>query len=213
MKSTKLIIIEGLPGSGKSTTAGKIASMFSEKGVKVVCVDEGVPNHPADYDNYDFPNFATERKCILNKWKDFVNDAADDTIYVFNCIFLQNPMCETMMRFNMSIDQSCDYICEIANIIFPLSPVIYYLEQFDVKKAIEDVLDERGIDWLKSVIDYHTEQGYGKSHNLCGFDGYIACLEERQKRELYILEKTGLEYKILNGKPSETTLEKLELFK
>lgn len=58
---TNLIIVEGLPGSGKSTTAAMIADELNKKGKKVICVDEGVGEHPADYADYDFPDFETEK--------------------------------------------------------------------------------------------------------------------------------------------------------
>ena len=191
---TNLIIVEGLPGSGKSTTAAMIADELNRKNKKVVCVDEGVSEHPADYADYDFPDFETERKKILDKWQSFVQNSDKDTIYVFNCIFLQNPMCETMMRFGMSEEESRNYIAEIAEIIKPLNPVIIYIDQPDVKFAIDSVLDERGNDWLNAVIDYHVSQGYGKQNNLCGYDGYIKCLEERRIRERNILRSLEIDY-------------------
>ncbi|MCI7691925.1 MAG: GNAT family N-acetyltransferase [Oscillospiraceae bacterium] len=190
---TNLIIVEGLPGSGKSTTADMIADELNRKNKKVVCVDEGVREHPADYADYDFPDFETEREKILAKWLSFVENADKDTIYVFNCIFLQNPMCETMMRFGMSEEQSRNYIAEIAEIIKPLKPIIIYIDQPNVKMAIDSVLDERGNDWLNAVIDYHTSQGYGKQNNLSGYDGYIKCLEERRTRELNILRSLDID--------------------
>ena len=205
-KKTKLIIVEGLPASGKSTAAQNIADILSKSEMNVVCFDEGMPDHPADYDNYDFPDFETERKLILEKWRDFISNSLDNTIYVFNCIFLQNPMCETMMRFGMSETESSEYISEIADIIRPMNPFIIYLKQSNIKNAIEDVLTERGEEWLNAVIGYHIEQGYGIQNNLSGFDGYISCLEERQKRELNILNNVNLDYKILNAKPSKENL-------
>lgn len=192
MNNTKLIIVEGLPGSGKSSTANLISELLCKKGKKVVCVDEGMPDHPADYDTYDFPDFETEREQILKKWREFVANADEDTTYVFNCIFLQNPMCETMMRFGMSQEESCKYICEIAEIIRTMNPLILYIEQVDEEKTVEKVLKERGNDWLNAVIDYHVNQGYGKNKGLLGFEGYIQCLEERQIREISILKTTGL---------------------
>lgn len=192
MNKTKLIIVEGLPGCSKSTTANMIAKQLCKNGEKVVCVDEGMPNHPADYDNYDFSDFETEREQILMKWQEFVETADEDTIYVFNCIFLQNPMCETMMRFGMCQEESSKYICEIAEIIRPMNPLILYIEQQDEKKTIDKVLNERGNDWLNAVIDYHINQEYGKSKGLSGFDGYIQCLEERKIREISILKTTQL---------------------
>lgn len=190
---TNLIIVEGLPGSGKSTTARMIAEELEKKGKQVVCVDEGVKEHPADYADYDFPDFETERAMILEKWRSFVKGASEDIIYVFNCIFLQNPMCETMMRFGMEEAASETYIAEIAEIIKPMSPVIIYIDQPNVKAAIDSVLDERGNGWLKAVTDYHVSQGYGKQNHLSGYDGYIKCLEERRNRELNILRSLDIE--------------------
>lgn len=206
MENRKLILVEGLPASGKSTAASRIAAMLDGRGNKVICLDEGVPGHPADYDNYDFPDFETEREQILEKWRQFVQAAQEDTTYVFNCIFLQNPMCETMMRFDLTEAESSAYIREIAEIIRPMNPLILYLRQKDVKTAVDGVLQERGDGWLNAVIGYHVDQGYGKRLDLSGYAGYLACLQERQRRELRILERTGLDHRILNARPSEAEL-------
>lgn len=191
---TNLIIVEGLPGSGKSTTAAMIAEELNKRGKKAVCVDEGVQEHPADYADYDFPDFETERKKILEKWGSFTEKCGKDIIYVFNCIFLQNPMCETMMRFGMDYAGSQSYIAEISEIIKPLNPVIIYINQPDVREAIDRVMDDRGNDWLNAVIDYHISQGYGKQNGLSGYEGYIKCLEERKIRELRILGTLDIDY-------------------
>lgn len=206
---TNLIIAEGLPGSGKSTTAAMIAQELERNGVKTVCVDEGVPDHPADYADYDFPDFETEREKILEKWRSFVKTADRETVYVFNCIFLQNPMCETMMRFGMDEKTSEQYIGEIAEIIKPLSPVIVYIDQPNVRAAIDAVLDERGNDWLNAVIDYHVSQGYGKQNGLTGYDGYIKCLEERRIREKNILSALDIESYVISQDMTSYELEEL----
>lgn len=190
---TNLIIVEGLPGAGKSTTAAIIADELRKAGEKVLCVDEGVRDHPADCADYGFPDFETERKTILEKWRSFVDGSDKDTIYVFNCVFLQNPMCETMMRFGMESAASQQYISEIAEIVRPLHPLIVYIDRPDVKGTVDRVLDERGDDWLEAVIDYHTSQGYGKLHHLSGYEGYIKCLEERKVRELHILRALDID--------------------
>lgn len=195
---TNLIIVEGLPGSGKSTTAAMIAEELTKKGKKVICLDEGAQEHPADYADYDFPDFETERIKILERWRSFTENADNNTIYVFNCIFLQNPMCETMMRFGLDDTISLNYISEIAEIIKPLNPVIIYIDRPDVRAAIDRVIDERGTDWLNAVIDYHVSQGYGKQNSLSGYDGYIQCLEERKIRELRILRTLDIDYYIIS---------------
>ena len=194
---TRLIIVEGLPGSGKSTTAAMVAAELEARGRNVVCVDEGAADHPADVGDYDFPDFASERATILDTWRAFAAQAEPDTTYVFNCVLLQNPMCETMMRFGMNEDESRRYIGEIATIIAPLHPVIIYIDAPDAKTAVDGVRDERGDGWLNAVIDYHTSQGYGKAHGLRGYEGYIACLEERKERELRILRSLPVDSRII----------------
>ncbi|MBX3060540.1 MAG: hypothetical protein KF770_29130 [Anaerolineae bacterium] len=48
---TKLILVEGLPGSGKTTTAVFIANWLQERGVDTAVFLEGDLNHPADFES------------------------------------------------------------------------------------------------------------------------------------------------------------------
>lgn len=52
----KLIIVEGLPGSGKSTTAQIIYDILKEKGISTEFYCEGNYNHPADFDGVAYFN-------------------------------------------------------------------------------------------------------------------------------------------------------------
>jgi len=139
----KLIIVEGLPCSGKSTTSRFIAEQLG-----YTFIDEGTGSHPADYEFhayitdsdlvdfaenerrevlssaesksggyiislgeftgelfekllrhkiYDFLPWETEHPVMLDKWRGFADSCSGG--WVFNCVLLQNPMCETMMRF------------------------------------------------------------------------------------------------------------------
>lgn len=46
----KLILVEGLPGSGKSTTAGMIADILAEQNIDAEVYYEGNLDHPSDYE-------------------------------------------------------------------------------------------------------------------------------------------------------------------
>lgn len=48
--NSKLILVEGLPGSGKSTTAGLIKDILVEQNVNAELYMEGNLDHPADYE-------------------------------------------------------------------------------------------------------------------------------------------------------------------
>ncbi len=226
----KLYIVEGLPCSGKSSTAAWIAERLSEHG-QVCLVDEGTLAHPADYEFhalapagfiseescivplsglsqemfqkllpykiYDFLPWEVEMPLMLEKWRDFVNRAQENVTYVFNCVLLQNPMCETMMRFGFPEEASRAYIAQIAEIIAPLSPSVVYLKNTDIASSVRRCALERP-NWLDGVIDYHVNGAYGKSIGAEGFDGYITCLRERQARELRILDALGISHLVLD---------------
>lgn len=210
---SRLYIVEGLPCSGKSSTAAFIADALRTQGKNVSLVDEGTGDHPADYEFhacvdgqivplnavppgelpdllpckiYDGLPWEVEAPLMLEKWRAFVRTADADTVYVFNCVLLQNPMCETMMRFGMAEKQSADHIRAIAEIIAPMAPVVIYLHVSDIAQRVRETAQERP-GWLEAVILYHTEGAFGRSIGAQGFDGYIACLEERQRREERIL--------------------------
>lgn len=240
----RLITVEGLPCSGKSTTAKHIA-----ESIKANFYDEGCGDHPADhefhafiksaelstfsskeqalikqnsvqrtdgyivplgefggelfdrllqYKIYDFLPWETESPVMLDKWREFVRTAEPHERYVFNCVLLQNPMCETMMRFGFDTKTSTEYISSICEIIAPLEPFVVYLYSGDIRKSIEKAVPERGSAWLNGVIDYHCNGAYGKAMRLSGFDGYISALEERQRREIEILRSLNVRRTIVN---------------
>lgn len=233
----KLIIVEGLPCMGKSTTSKYIAEFLNQNREKTNYVDEGTGNHPADYEFhayisekameslstdlqikikkyagtmlngfifplkqagtdigklinykiYDFLPWEDEMPVMLNGWKQFVLTRDKETTYIFNCCVLQNPLCETMIRFNFSMEKTKDYISDIFKIIEEMDPLVVYLQCDDVEGRIRNISKERDTQWLKNVVDYHCNGEYGRSRDLKGFSGYIKCLEDRQKRELEIL--------------------------
>ncbi len=147
---------------------------------------------------YDFLPWETEMPLMLEKWRQFVREAQEDTIYVFNCVLLQNPMCETMMRFGFSQEESRQYIAQIAEIIRPMNPVVIYLKNEDIADSVRKAAAERP-GWLDGVIDYHVHGAYGKRIGAEGFDGYIQCLTERQERELRILSTLPVDSLVLEN--------------
>ena len=148
---------------------------------------------------YDALPWETEKPRMLERWQEFAENAQkEDCIYVFNCVFLQNPMCETMMRFDFFPEGSFSYISEIYEIIRPLKPRVIYLQNDHIAAAIRQAAQERE-GWLSGVIDYHVNGAYGKRMGAQGFEGYISCLEERQRRELDFLKHLGIPSLILRN--------------
>lgn len=147
---------------------------------------------------YDFLPWETEKPVMLEKWRSFVENSDAETVYVFNCVLLQNPMCETMMRFGFDESVSMGFIRQITEIISPMNPVVIYLRNDDIAECVENASAERD-GWLDGVIDYHVNGAYGRSISAEAFQGYIACLRERQERELRILPQLPVETIVLDN--------------
>lgn len=172
-------------------------------------------NKVIQYKIYDMLPWDKEYPLMIEKWEDFNKIAMDnDYIYVFDCCFLQNPLCETMMRFNMRTEEIHNYVYNIYERIEQLNPVVIYLKNTNIKQRILDVSQEREKKWLDEVIEYHTLQGYGKERGYEGFNGYVECLRARQEIELSILNNLNIDKIIIENpfKNWEKTHKKLENF-
>ncbi|WP_253197851.1 hypothetical protein [Clostridium gasigenes] len=70
-----MIIIEGLPGVGKSTTAENVYDILKDKGINTEIYSEGNYNHPADFDGVAYLNSEDFNmlKQVHSKSKDLLN--------------------------------------------------------------------------------------------------------------------------------------------
>ncbi|PFV70890.1 hypothetical protein COL05_27705 [Bacillus sp. AFS059628] len=259
--NTKLIIVEGLPGFGKSTTAKLINEILSENKIEVELFLEGNLNHPADYDgvscfnkfefdrllsnsgdfkevllkrvlkkgsNYLLPyrkiknefgdQFSGELfngilkndiyklpldknvELIADKWKDFAEIAREDNkVYIFECCFIQNPLTIGLIKYGEQKEKIINYVMKVAKIIENLNPMLFYVEQDDLEFSFRKALKERNPEWSTGIVDYYTNQGYGKKHNHTGVEGAIKVLEARRNLELEIFDMLKMKKEKINN--------------
>ncbi|MCM3574598.1 hypothetical protein M3172_15475 [Mesobacillus subterraneus] len=75
---TKLILVEGLPGSGKSTTAGLIHEILTDNHVSAEIYMEGNLDHPADYEGVayfteeEFEDLLKESGSLCEVFQDWI---------------------------------------------------------------------------------------------------------------------------------------------
>lgn len=75
--NAKLIIVEGLPGFGKSTTANLLYDILIEKNIDVALYLEGNLDHPADYDGVSCFNKSEFDSLLVDSgnFKEVINDS------------------------------------------------------------------------------------------------------------------------------------------
>ncbi|MDA1543669.1 MULTISPECIES: hypothetical protein [Bacillus cereus group] len=259
--NAKLIIVEGLPGFGKSTTAKLINEILSQNKIEVELFLEGNLNHPADYDgvscfnkfefdrlvsnsgdfkeellkrvlkkgsNYllpyrkiknEFGDQFSDELCndisrndiyelpfdknvelIADKWNDFAEIALEDNkVYIFECCFIQNPLTIGMIKYGEQKEKIINYVMKVAKIIENLNPMLFYVEQDDLEFSFRKALKERNPEWSTGIVDYYTNQGYGKEHNHSGVEGAIKVLEARRNLELEIFDMLKMKKEKINN--------------
>lgn len=250
--NTKLILCEGIPGSGKSSAAGYIAESLRSRGIPFEVYSEGNLDHPADCESMAYfipeqfdefvranekyesilrasaliheqhvllsygklrtnPNMPTElinqiskfevyelpseKYCdlLLQRWSEFVEWQQNrDTVVIFECCFLQNPMCKLLVQHNHEHGYISSYINDLSHVIAKLDPILVYLNPVNISETIDRVRKERSSEWLDFVVWYHTQQEYGRTRGLQDIDGYVRVLESRRELELEILERIPL---------------------
>jgi len=268
----RLILVEGIPGSGKTTNAKKIKEKLISEGKEVMLYEEGA-SHPADmawsaylneeeyadfllkcldmwetsekiiskeeltlrievqarkeenhiilaYTRIDFPeacylilvdNIATKEICDgrrsltefkeihLMRWNRFAKNALlDNTIYIFECAFLQNHIFELLGVYEKNDNEIYTYLSDLLDTVKCLNPYILYIEPYDVEKIILEAAEERKStvntqkDWIDEMCNWVSNMNYGKSHNLTGKEGVFSFCKERLRIDKVMLEKLDM---------------------
>jgi hypothetical protein len=249
---TKLIMIEGIPGSGKTSTAQYIQDWVASQGLKAALYLEDAPNHPVDLDNLSYldekqykdfiSRFNRYRSVIekiteksddgylvfyrlwgkvsaekipaelaqvlyaydahdslppekyralsLERWQKFGAQAkTDDTVTIFECCLLQNPLTIFVGKHHQPIDQVKALILELAGFVEDLNPTLVLLRAGSAKQTLQRVIKTRPQAWIEGVEAYITGQGYGKAHKLSGMEGVFSFYEMMQEVEEEVASK------------------------
>ena len=220
----RLWLIEGLPGSGKSTFAERLQDKRNGKFYSEVDVSHPVDMHDvywveekpstgrildeiekgwlvrydgderAGTDVYELP-FALHTRIMCERWRRYVQKVErEEQDVIFECALLQNPFTIGMVSQDVPLADMEAYVQEVADILKPIDPMVVYLALNDVARIFPIVSDERPIEWQGGFVEYYTSGAYGVNHSREGVVGTIEILVERQRRELELLERLPLRH-------------------
>lgn len=181
MDST-LIVLDGLPGSGKSTTAEWLAQQLRHNGIAVYWLQETDLSHPlwwyefwngTDYQPPDFDHTPIEVfiETSLEKWRSFTVQARlSDGLIVAESVFFQNAIAMFVMG-GAQPALLMEYAREVQRIIGALHPVLIYFQQNDIADALRRICDLRGRDFEDELFTNMECFPYLKQRELKGFEG------------------------------------------
>lgn len=107
--NTKLILIEGLPGSGKTTIAELVHQLLKKQGLDAQLFLEGNLDHPADYDGVAFYDESYYEK-LLEEYNDYQQILKSNVVIKENGYFI--PYAKMNEKYGKQIsDQLFNEIC------------------------------------------------------------------------------------------------------
>ncbi|WP_315780022.1 MULTISPECIES: hypothetical protein [unclassified Bradyrhizobium] len=179
-----LVIVEGIMGSGKTTSVRRIADRLNRSGIAALGLTEGVSPHPIRFD-WDVPwadmPAMQLAKSAAARWRAYVNSAqvSERITVVDGQLFHGNLTSLFLLDADTALIRA--YIHEVAAAIKPLRPFLIYFNQDDVDRAIRTVAAERGDAWLTYQVDWKLTSPYAVRHDLGGLDGLIELYRHYRK--------------------------------
>ena len=168
---SKLIIVEGLTGSGKSIMAHFIARQLQYNGISAGWVHEGEKPHPILRDvTTSIDSYMAK---IRANWITFIDQIkASDEVRVLEASFFNN-LFETLLSYNVESLRIIQFSDELQALMEPLNPTLIYLAQDDVEKALERNFNRRGDGFKEYVIKFATSTPLAQKKGWEGYDGMV----------------------------------------
>jgi hypothetical protein len=175
MLDTKLILVEGLPGAGKTTSTGYLKDLLQQRGFNCRQYLEEDDPHPIAC--LDFTIQGLPEK-VLPLWEKFAAEEKDGRrITVMESRLWQN----TALFMYMSawdVEAIRKFSRQVHRALVPLAPVLVYLDQEDVESALRRLYTLRGEAWMEREMESTSQYPWFQSRRLDGFPGWVQFFEE-----------------------------------
>ncbi|WP_241026344.1 hypothetical protein [Burkholderia sp. Se-20378] len=189
LPARRLVIVEGVMGSGKSTAMRFIAKHLTKAGRDVVAIHERTEPHPVratdELEHWFEPwRDATAAQLAgraLARWATFVADALrGNTISVLDGQLFHGDLTHLLlMEGDPALIET--YVRELARTIAPLAPLVIYFWQRDIDAALRTVCAERGDDWVAYQTRWKLAAPYCVRRGFTGLDGLIALYRDYRR--------------------------------
>ena len=185
MKDSKLIIIAGMSGCGKSTTAQQLSKQYAQNAVKYLWLHEEVHNHPIRKGEFRAGPLDTEEGMSANiadmyeRWERLADEIEQsDCVYIMEgCLY--QMISRYFFTANYPFEKITEFYDRIMEIIAKLNPTVVFLYRSDVKASYQQAFAVRGERWQSIILD--PQDGYFKEHPYTGEESTYAMYEHYQQ--------------------------------
>lgn len=182
----KLVYVDGLTGSGKSTAAQYLDIQYRLNGRESRWYHEEENGHPLFYGNADIEVIHTAREArtymadfliLLEQFAQSVRDS--EQVHILESFYLQDSV-RIPFQNNVPEEKILTFFREMNRISAPLEPFVIYYRHDDPVGSIRKIWAERGEEWKKWFIDADSKTSYVLSRDLTGEEGPLTLWSDFQ---------------------------------
>ncbi|MEF2965376.1 hypothetical protein V3851_05975 [Paenibacillus sp. M1] len=210
------ILIEGIPGSGKSTFARFLSNQFERNGRACRLFLETTYEHPI-IESTGREDDSLFIKSFYDRWSKFLDNLPEDEVVVLESAFLQSPIVHLLHK-DADRELIKSLIMKVSNRLSMENCTLIYFYQKDAPAAIDKMLKARGgREYLLHKHNEYKDEPYFRNRIEQGPESHIsffleyAVLAHEVVRELTIsteiIENSFADY----GSYQKYVLEKLNL--
>jgi len=178
MINTKLIFVDGISGSGKSTTAHYLARQLEKNGIKVKWFYEQEKDHPLQgmekRDDETDKQFTTRfLKDYPNEWEKLINSIKDEeVVYIIESFLFQDIIFDPLFN-DFDKETIKQFIHKLCSLVACVNPVVIHYYQADVDKAMRENWQRRGDEWKNWLVGREGKSPFCVNRNISGEAGTI----------------------------------------
>lgn len=167
--NTKLILIDGMPGSGKSTTGKWISELLSQSNIANRFYHELDDNHPLRIYDRKFTSFtvAEEAEWFAAKVKQLFTSFVEDILRSDEVIIMESYVFQNTIGFaynmQMNPEDILDLTQTIQTILSQVNPVLIYYYQVNVEQNWRWICEIRGPEFTQDRCGLYTDEDFVKA--------------------------------------------------
>jgi len=187
MKDSKLVIVTGMSGTGKSSTSQQLSKQYEFNAIPCRWVHEEIDNHPIRKEGeFSIDRLDTEEGMrnniaeMLSRWRALVDEIIKSKlVYLMEGCFYQSII-RYFFASHYTEEQIKTYYSQVLEILKPLHPTLVFLYRPQVKESFQQAFNVRGEQWRKIILGWEDE-GYFKYHPYTGEESIYAMWEHYQR--------------------------------